>query len=76
MFDVLVEVSARLHVSPAQVALTWLLSRPAISSPIIGVTKLPQLDEALAALEMTLCAADLQVLTDAYAPVRRLGLLR
>ncbi len=76
VFDVLVEVSARLALPPAQVALAWLLTRPGISSPIIGATKLPQLDDALAALALTLSATDLQALTEAYTPVRRLGLLR
>jgi aryl-alcohol dehydrogenase-like predicted oxidoreductase len=76
VFDGLVDVSVRLRVAPGQLALAWLLTRPAISSPIVGATKLPQLDDALAALEWTLCAVDLRVLTDAYTPVRRLGLLR
>ena len=76
VFDVLAEVSARLGVPKAQLALAWLLTRPAVSAPIIGATKLPQLDDALAALDVTLSAEDHKALTDAYTPNRRLGMLR
>ena len=76
VFDVLAQVSARLAVPPAQVALAWLLTRPAVSAPIIGATKLQQLDDALAALELTLSTADHQALTEAYTPNRQLGMLR
>ena len=76
VLDVLVAVSQRLGVPMARIALAWLLTRPAVSAPIIGATKLPQLDDALAALDLTLSAEDHQALTDAYVPNRQLGLLR
>ena len=76
VFDVLTEVSARLGVPTARVALAWLLTRPAVSAPIIGATKLPQLDDALAALDVKLSADDHKALTDAYTPNRQLGMLR
>ena len=76
VLDVLVAVSERLGVPMARIALAWLLTRPAVSAPIIGATKLPQLDDALAALDLTLSAQDHQALTDAYVPNRQLGLLR
>lgn len=76
MLDVLIEVSARLGRPTAQLALAWLLTRPAVSAPIIGATKLPQLDDALAALELTLSADVHLALTQAYTPNRQLGMLR
>jgi aryl-alcohol dehydrogenase-like predicted oxidoreductase len=39
---------------PAQVALAWLLSRPAVVAPIVGTTKLEQLEAAVAAVDMKL----------------------
>ena len=42
----------------AQVALAWLLQRPGVSAPIIGSTKLPQLEDAIAALSVSLTAEE------------------
>ena len=39
---------------PARVALAWLLGRPGVTAPLIGATRLPHLDDALAALEVRL----------------------
>lgn len=43
---------------PAPVALAWVLSRPQVSSAIIGATRIAQLDENLKALEVELSPAD------------------
>src|SRR5690242_19277284 len=48
------EVANRRGVSNVQVALAWILSRPGISSPIIGASKPHHLEEALAGLSLTL----------------------
>ena len=40
-------------VTPAQVALAWVLSKPGVTSPIVGASRLSQLDEAVAALQAT-----------------------
>lgn len=76
VLDALLEVAGRLGVPPAQVALAWLLTRPGVSAPIVGPTKLPQFEEALTALDLQLADADIQLLNDAYTPNRQLGLLR
>jgi len=76
VFDALSAVSERLGVPTAQIALAWLLNRPGVSAPIIGATKLAQLEDALAAPELHLSAADQQLLSDAYTPNRQLGMLR
>jgi aryl-alcohol dehydrogenase-like predicted oxidoreductase len=55
-------------VSRAQVALAWLLSKPAITAPIVGATKLAQLTEALAAVEIKLTAAEVAQLEEPYVP--------
>src|SRR6202035_4940551 len=46
------EVAAERGVSPAQVALAWLLARPGVSAPIVGATKLTHLQDALAAEQL------------------------
>ena len=38
--------------TPAQVALAWLLSKPGVTAPIVGASKLPHLTEAVAALSI------------------------
>ena len=75
VLDALIEVADRLALPMAQVALAWLLSRAGVSAPIIGATRLEQLDVALGATALALSTADLQCLTDAYTPNRALGML-
>lgn len=55
-------------VPPAQVALAWVRSRPAVSAPIIGASKPGHLQDALAALELTLSSEELAQLEAPYIP--------
>lgn len=55
-------------VSAAQIALAWLLSKPAVTAPIIGATKLPHLDDAIAALDVQLSAEEIKQLEAPYRP--------
>jgi len=66
--DALGAVSARLGLPRAQVALAWLLQKPDITSPIVGATKLAQLDDAVAALAVTLQPEDIAALEAPYVP--------
>ena len=52
----------------AQIALAWLLHKPAITSPIIGATKPEQLSDALAALELSLSREEVGALEALYQP--------
>jgi aryl-alcohol dehydrogenase-like predicted oxidoreductase len=52
----------------AQVALAWLLSRPGVTAPIVGATRLAHLEQAIAALDVTLGADDLAMLEAPYRP--------
>ena len=61
-------VATRLGKPRAQVALAWLLQCNAITSPIIGATQLAQLDDAVAALDLTLSADDVTALQAPYVP--------
>ena len=50
----------------AQVALAWLLSKPVITAPIIGATKLHQLDDVIASVEVKLSAQEIAALEKPY----------
>lgn len=76
LIDVLADLSTRLGVPMARIALAWLLKRPGVSAPIIGATKLPQLDDALAALDVNLSEDVEKELAAAYTPNRELGMFR
>jgi aryl-alcohol dehydrogenase-like predicted oxidoreductase len=66
--EALAAVSARLGRPRAQVALAWLLAKSEISAPIVGATKLEQLDDAVAALSLTLAPEDIAELEAPYVP--------
>jgi aryl-alcohol dehydrogenase-like predicted oxidoreductase len=57
----------------AQVALAWLLSKPEITAPIIGVSKPHHLDEAIAALSVQLSEDEIKKLEEPYKPHPILG---
>jgi aryl-alcohol dehydrogenase-like predicted oxidoreductase len=61
-------VAQRLGVPRAQVALAWVLAKPGITAPIIGATRVEQLDEAVAALALTLSPEDIAELEAPYVP--------
>jgi aryl-alcohol dehydrogenase-like predicted oxidoreductase len=67
------EVAARRGLPPAQVALAWLLHKPVVTAPIIGATKLEQLDQAVAALSVRLDDEELRRLEEVYEPHRIAG---
>ncbi len=67
------ELAKRRGVTPAQVALAWLLAKPGVTSPIVGASKLPQLDEAVAASELRLDAGEMTFLEEHYQPHRIIG---
>jgi aryl-alcohol dehydrogenase (NADP+) len=72
--DRVVEVAGARGVAPAQIALAWLLAQPGVTAPIIGASKLEQLDQAVAALDLTLSAEERQRLEEPYVPHRVLGM--
>ncbi len=52
----------------AQVALAWMLSKPYVTSPIIGATKTEHLDDAIAATNIKLSAEEIASLESLYVP--------
>ncbi|MCG0286600.1 aldo/keto reductase [Streptomyces sp. PSAA01] len=62
------EIAEKREVSPARVALAWLLGRPAVTAPIVGATKIGHLEDAVAAVGLTLDEAEVARLEDPYRP--------
>ncbi|MCB0160686.1 MAG: aldo/keto reductase, partial [Caldilineaceae bacterium] len=75
-FDVVERVVALAEqhgVAPAQIALAWMLHKPGITAPIIGASKMPHLDDAIAALEISLSDEEMAALEEPYQPHPVLG---
>jgi 1-deoxyxylulose-5-phosphate synthase len=68
-----VALAQRLEVEPAQIALAWLLHKPGVVAPIVGASKMYQLEQAIGALEIELSAEDMQYLEELYQPHPILG---
>jgi aryl-alcohol dehydrogenase-like predicted oxidoreductase len=62
------EVATRRGVARAQVALAWLLAQPAVTSPIVGVTKPQHLADAVAAVDLELTPEEVEELGADYVP--------
>ena len=71
--DRLGEVAKRRGAPRAQLALAWLLSKPVITSPIVGATNLHHLQDAVAALSLRLTAEEISSLEEPYVPHPVLG---
>ena len=57
----------------ATVALAWLLQKPMVTAPIVGATKPRQLDDAIAAVDVTLDDDDIEKLEAPYLPLNVAG---
>jgi aryl-alcohol dehydrogenase-like predicted oxidoreductase len=62
------EIAAARGLPRAQVALAWLMAKPEVAAPIIGATKLQQLDDAIAAVDVALTPEEIAKLEAPYAP--------
>ena len=67
------EIAAGRGVPSAQVALAWLLHKPAVTSPIVGATKVAHVDDALAAERLELSEDEITRLEEPYATHRIAG---
>ena len=66
VIDAVRQVAANRGVEAAQIALAWLLSKPAVVAPIVGMTKLEHLETAVAAVEVTLTDDEIDNLEAPY----------
>ncbi len=66
--DAVATIAAARQVPRAQVALAWVAGQPAVSSPIVGATRLAHLDDAVAAIDLALSTEELAALEAPYIP--------
>lgn len=71
--DRVVDLGKQRGVSPAQIALAWLLHQPGVTAPIIGASKAEHLEEAIAAVELKLDDKELAFVEEPYKPHSVLG---
>jgi aryl-alcohol dehydrogenase-like predicted oxidoreductase len=71
--DAVQRIATSRGVSAAQVALAWLLARPGVTAPIVGASKLPQLHDAIAAVELELTPEEMAALEAPYRPHKVIG---
>ncbi|WP_115719488.1 aldo/keto reductase [Gallaecimonas mangrovi] len=68
VIDAVQQVAEARGVPMAQVALAWVLAKPQVSAPIVGASKTAQLDDAVAALALTLSEEERALLEQHYVP--------
>jgi aryl-alcohol dehydrogenase-like predicted oxidoreductase len=62
------DVASQRGVSRAQVALAWMLAKPAVTAPIVGATRPVHLEDAIAAVDLELSEAEMARLEEHYVP--------
>ena len=70
--DRVVEVAEKYGKRPAQIALAWMAGKDEITAPVVGVSKIEQLDQLVEAVQIELDAADVEYLEELYRPVENL----
>lgn len=60
-------------VKPAQVALAWLLHKPGVTAPIVGMSKVSQLEDAAASVDIKLTPEQIKLIEEPYLPHKILG---
>jgi aryl-alcohol dehydrogenase-like predicted oxidoreductase len=66
--DRVAEIAAHRGVPRAQVALAWLLHKPVVTAPIVGASKPQHLEDAVAAMSLTLLPEEIAALEEPYVP--------
>ncbi|UOQ85252.1 aldo/keto reductase [Gracilibacillus salinarum] len=69
------EIAGKYNVPRVQIALAWLLQKQPVSAPIVGATKVSHLEDAVAALTVTLTPEDIAYLEEPYVPHPVVGAL-
>ena len=69
------EVADKKKVTMAQVSLAWILSKPLVVSPVIGCTKISQLEELCQVFKVKLSEDEIKYLEELYVPHKTVGAL-
>jgi aryl-alcohol dehydrogenase-like predicted oxidoreductase len=70
--DRVVEVAKKYGRTPAQISLAWLVNKPEVTSPVVGVSKISQIEQLVEATTIELDAEDVAYLEELYQPVENL----
>ncbi|MCY3820512.1 MAG: aldo/keto reductase [Gammaproteobacteria bacterium] len=70
--DRVVEVAENHGRAPAQIALAWLMGKPEVKAPVVGVSRVSQLEQLAAAVDIDLPASDVAYLEELYQPLDNL----
>ena len=70
--DRVVEVAERHGRTPAQIALAWLMGKPEVKAPVVGVSRISQLEQLVAAVDIDLPESDVAYLEELYQPLDNL----
>lgn len=66
--DRVAELAERHGVTAAQIALAWILQRPAVTSPIVGATKLHHIEQSASAVKLVLSEDEVDYIEEPYRP--------
>lgn len=67
------DLAQKYHISTSQIALAWVLSKPYITSPLVGASQLKYLEEAVNAFDIQLTDEDIKYLEEPYVPHYQYG---
>ena len=70
--DRVIALAERRGCRPAQIAIAWLLSKPGITSPVVGVSRVEQLHQLVEACSIELSNEEIEHLEELYRPVDNL----
>ncbi|OAM89832.1 aldo/keto reductase [Termitidicoccus mucosus] len=68
VIDAVTALAKQRGLPQAQIALSWMLHQPVVTAPIVGATKVQQLEDAIAAITVKLSAEEIQRLEASYIP--------
>ncbi|KGD79030.1 aldo/keto reductase [Pantoea vagans] len=69
----LAQVAESKGITRAQVALAWLLNKPAVTAPIIGASRAEQFEDLVKAVDVTLSDDEITLLEEVYQPHQAVG---
>jgi aryl-alcohol dehydrogenase-like predicted oxidoreductase len=68
IIDTAEAIASERGISMAQVAMAWVMSRPGVTAPIVGATRLSHLEDAIGAVEIVLSEDEVTRLEEPYRP--------
>jgi aryl-alcohol dehydrogenase (NADP+) len=71
--DTVADIAKKRGVSPARIACAWVLQAPGVTAPIIGATKVSQIQDLIGAVDLKLTAEEIAALEKPYRPHPILG---